>query len=60
MCLACVTPGDHRTAHELVVLGLRPLPRGEQVPYIAHSDDPLLGRILNERWKHEDVLAALP
>jgi hypothetical protein len=32
----------------------------DATPYVVHSSDPILSRVLAEEWSHEEVLARLP
>jgi hypothetical protein len=57
---------DGRLANELPVWGLlaahaqASVHDENETPWIDHSSDPLLARVLTERWPHDEVLGALP
>lgn len=57
---------EGRLANELPVWGLLAVPvqarvhDENQTPYVDHSEDPVMTRVLTEQWGHDLVLAALP
>lgn len=57
---------DGRLANELPVWGLLGVPaqarvqNEDETPYVHHSRDPSLARVLSEQWPHDEILATLP
>ncbi len=57
---------DGRLANALPTWGLLGAPAttvvqdNDATPYVVHSSDPILSRVLAEEWSHEEVLARLP